>query len=74
MLQATVEDVADSVERVFGVAAADAKSPVVIDLDATLVTANSEKELAAGNFKRGYGFHPLCLVRLSGALELTLRR
>ena len=34
---------------------ADVKSPLVIDLDATLVTAHSEKELAAGNFKRGYG-------------------
>lgn len=33
--------------------------PVVIDLDATLVTAHSEKECAAPNFKRGFGFHPL---------------
>ena len=32
---------------------------VVIDLDATLVTAHSEKEQAAGNYKGGYGFHPL---------------
>jgi hypothetical protein len=32
---------------------------VVIDLDATLVTAHSEKEGAAANFKRGYGFHPI---------------
>lgn len=32
---------------------------VVIDLDATLVTAHSEKELAAPTFKRGFGFHPL---------------
>jgi hypothetical protein len=34
-------------------------SQVVIDLDATLVTAHSEKELAAPTFKRGFGFHPL---------------
>jgi hypothetical protein len=30
-----------------------------IDIDATLITAHSEKEHAAGNYKRGYGFHPL---------------
>jgi hypothetical protein len=38
----------------------DAKHPLVIDLDATLVTAHSEKEHAAPTFKRGFGFHPLC--------------
>jgi hypothetical protein len=38
---------------------ADADAPVVIDVDATLVTAHSDKELAAPTFKRGYGFHPL---------------
>jgi hypothetical protein len=32
---------------------------VVVDLDATLVTAHSEKENAAPTFKRGFGFHPL---------------
>lgn len=36
-----------------------ADAPLVIDLDATLVTAHSEKEHAAATFKRGYGFHPL---------------
>ena len=30
-----------------------------MDLDATLVTAHSEKEQARPTFKRGYGFHPL---------------
>jgi hypothetical protein len=39
--------------------AADADAPIVIDLDATLVTAHSEKELAAPNYKRGFGFHPI---------------
>ena len=39
--------------------AADAERPVVIDVDATLVTAHSDKELAAPTFKRGFGFHPL---------------
>src|SRR5664280_3058678 len=62
----------------------DAKQPLVIDLDATLVTAHSDKEHAAPTFKRGYGFHPLTafvdhgpagtgehlaiLLRLEGAL------
>lgn len=32
---------------------------VTIDLDATLVGAHSEKEGAAGNFKGGFGFHPM---------------
>jgi hypothetical protein len=36
-----------------------AGSQVIVDLDATLVTAHSEKELAAPTFKRGFGFHPL---------------
>jgi hypothetical protein len=31
----------------------------VIDFDATLVTAHSEKEHAAPTYKRGFGFHPL---------------
>jgi hypothetical protein len=38
---------------------ADASRPVVIDVDATLVIAHSEKESAAPTFKRGFGFHPL---------------
>lgn len=31
----------------------------VIDIDATLVNAHSEKEQAAPTWKRGFGFHPL---------------
>jgi hypothetical protein len=31
----------------------------VIDIDATLIGAHSEKELAAPTYKRGFGFHPL---------------
>ena len=38
----------------------DAKQPLIIDLDATLVTSHSDKEKAAPTFKRGFGFHPLC--------------
>ena len=37
----------------------DADRPLVIDTDATLITAHSEKEQAAPTFKRGFGFHPL---------------
>lgn len=33
--------------------------PVVVDLDATLIGAHSEKEGATPNFKHGFGFHPL---------------
>lgn len=40
-------------------AAVSADAPLVIDLDATLITAHSEKEDAKPTFKRGFGFHPL---------------
>jgi hypothetical protein len=32
---------------------------IVLDVDATLVDAYSEKEQAAATFKRGFGFHPI---------------
>lgn len=38
----------------------DGDDPLIIDLDATLVGAHSDKQGAAPTFKRGYGFHPLC--------------
>jgi hypothetical protein len=38
---------------------AGAPERVIVDLDATLVTAHSDKEQAAGNYKHGFGFHPL---------------
>jgi hypothetical protein len=37
----------------------DHRCPLGVDVDATLVTAHSDKELAAPTFKRGYGHHPL---------------
>jgi hypothetical protein len=37
----------------------DHRRPLVVDIDATLVTAHSDKELAAPTFKRGFGHHPL---------------
>ncbi|MDQ2710393.1 MAG: IS1380 family transposase, partial [Actinomycetota bacterium] len=46
---------------------ASAARPVVIDLDATLVTSHSEKEAAAPTYKRGFGFHPLCAFVDHGA-------
>ncbi len=36
-----------------------APTQLSIDVDATLITAHSEKERAAGNYKGGYGFHPM---------------
>jgi len=46
--------------------AAGARPPrdfIVLDFDATLVTSHSEKEDAAPNYKKGFGFHPLlCFV------------
>ena len=52
--------------RAWGLAGTDApdhaitvKAPLIVDLDATLITAHSEKELAAATFKRGYGHHPI---------------
>jgi Transposase DDE domain group 1 len=38
---------------------AGAPERVLLDLDATLITAHSDKEQAAGNYKHGFGFHPL---------------
>jgi hypothetical protein len=38
---------------------AGAPERLTIDLDATLISSHSEKEGAAGNFKGGYGFHPM---------------
>ena len=50
-------------------------SEVVIDLDATLVTAHSDKEDARGNFKGGFGHHPLgaWLDNSNEALAMVLR-
>jgi hypothetical protein len=37
----------------------DLGEQIVIRIDASLVAAHSDKQQAAGNFKGGYGFHPL---------------
>jgi hypothetical protein len=48
---------------------------LVIDLDATLITARSDKEGAAPTFKKGYGFHPLgaWLANTTESLAMLLR-
>lgn len=48
---------------------------IVLDVDATLIGAHSDKEAAAGNYKGGFGFHPM-LCYLDGsdaALDGILR-
>lgn len=59
--------------RVWALAGTPAR--VILDLDATLLTAHSEKEGAAGTYKRGFGFHPLlCFEATTGeALSGILR-
>jgi hypothetical protein len=52
---------------------------VIVDIDATLVTAHSDKEGAEPTFKRGFGFAPMCAFVDHGehgtgeALALDLR-
>ena len=48
---------------------------ITLNIDATLVAAHSEKELAAGTYKHGYGFHPICcyLDETGEALAAILR-
>jgi hypothetical protein len=47
-------------EHVWGIVGAPVQDGrVVIDLDATLVTAHSEKQDATRTWKKGFGFHPL---------------
>ncbi len=41
------------------VAGTDLGSTVVLDVDATIVVAHSEKELASPTFKRTFGYHPI---------------
>ena len=40
---------------------------ITLDIDASLLTAHSEKQGAAGNYKGGFGFHPLlCYLAETG--------
>jgi Transposase DDE domain group 1 len=60
-------------ERAFALGAAPERS--ILDVDAALLGAHSEKEGAAGNYKGGFGFHPmLCYLEGSdAALDGVLR-
>jgi hypothetical protein len=51
-----------------------APARVVLDFDATPVTAHSEKEHAAGHYKGGFGFHPLLVSCGREVLAGILRR
>ena len=62
------------VSRLIARLAADAPSApggdgelIVMDIDATLVTAHSDKEQAAPTWKKGWGFHPLTVFADHGA-------
>lgn len=48
---------------------------ITLNVDATLVSAHAEKEQAAGNYKHGFGFHPICcyLDETGEALAAILR-
>ena len=48
---------------------------LVLDMDATLITAHSDKEGAAPTYKKGYGFHPLgaWLANTGESLAMLLR-
>jgi Transposase DDE domain group 1 len=52
-----------------------APASITLNIDATLVSAHTDKELAAGNYKHGYGFHPICcyLDETGEALAAILR-
>ena len=48
---------------------------ITLDLDATIITAHSEKEQAAGTYKRTFGFHPLlCYLDETGEALAGLLR
>src|SRR4051812_5805995 len=58
-------------ERAWAAGAAPAE--VIVDFDATPVTAHSDKEQAAGHYKGGFGFHPLLATCGREVLAAILR-
>ncbi len=50
---------ADAQARAAAWALESPRSQLVIDIDATIVTCRSDKQDAAGTWKRSFGFHPL---------------
>jgi len=58
-------------ERAWAAGAAPAQ--VILDFDATPITAHSDKEHAAGHYKGGFGFHPLLVSCGREVLAAILR-
>lgn len=54
-------------------AAGAAPEQVILDFDATPITAHSDKELAAGHYKGGFGFNPLLVTCGREVLAAILR-
>jgi hypothetical protein len=54
-------------------AAGAAPEEVILDFDATPITVHSDKELAAGHYKGGFGFHPLLVSCGREVLAAMLR-
>src|SRR3954466_15959189 len=54
-------------------AAGAAPAEVILDFDATPITAHSDKEGAAGHYKGGVGFHPLLATCGREVLAAVLR-
>ena len=52
-------ETADAQARAVASALEPVRSRIVIDIDATIVTCRSDKQDAAGTWKRTFGFHPL---------------
>lgn len=80
-LKAVDAGVLDAVRKARAVARAIAwdagarPKTLTMDIDATLLAAHSEKDQAAGNYKHGFGFHPIgCWLAETGeALAAVLR-
>jgi hypothetical protein len=54
-------------------AAGAAPAEVILDFDAKPITAHSDKELAAGHYKGGFGFNPLLATCGREVLAVILR-
>ena len=52
---------ADAQARATAWALQPVRSRIVIDIDVTIVTCRSDKQDAAGTWKRSFGFHPLAI-------------
>ena len=75
MCQSALTELAAARERVWATGKLRLPRLLVLDGDATLVNSHSDKEGAAGNYKRGFGFHPIVwsLDQTSEPLAVLLR-